>query len=685
MKTQGIYSRRAGSVLLTTMVITGILGFALASYLTMISTQNRSVWRSQVWNSTIPVAEAGIEEAIVHLNKSCVTNDITSAAVDWNADGWTSVSGGVQMTRWLGENHYVVTIVTNSPFSPFQPGILSEGYVPALLSYAPQTIFAAVGLDQTTTPSLARKIRVTTRQDGFIARGLVARDSIDLKGNGVTTDSFDSEDPAYSTGGQYDPAKNKDHGDVAVNYGLTDSLGLGNANIFGSVAVGPGGSISIGPNGQVGDKTWNASNTGIQPGHSRDDMNVSFPDVQVPFTGGYSVPTGRTVTNLVITGVSTTNTSVSYPSGSGIVLTNTVASTTTTYPVGGTYIGSVITNTSYVTTTGFPSSGTYLGVVVTNSTSVTTSDVPDPGTYLGDVTTNTVRASSGSYPASGTYVGVVTTNTTTTTSGSYPSSYIGNVITNTSLTYSDTYPSSGTYIGTVVVNKTGSGKIKGYYYNRITGYTYQKPSGFSFNKITDYTSEQIASFSYFKITGYTVAKIVSYSLIQSTFTTNYMAKYYDYVLDSGNYKIDSMSGDVLILGDAVLYVTSNLSPNSIQINPTAKLRLYNASPSFDIAGNTFINASGDASRLWYYGLPSNTGIRMHGNAGFIGVIYAPEAALTLGGGGNDTTDTIGAIVAKTAKLNGHFNFHYDEALARKGPSRGFIIDSWDEIKLTDTQ
>ena len=30
-------------------------------------------------------------------------------------------------------------------------------------------------------------------------------------------------------------------------------------------------------------------------------------------------------------------------------------------------------------------------------------------------------------------------------------------------------------------------------------------------------------------------------------------------------------------------------------------------------------------------------------------------------------------------MNGHFNFHYDEALARIGPDRGYVPDSWYEL------
>ena len=49
------------------------------------------------------------------------------------------------------------------------------------------------------------------------------------------------------------------------------------------------------------------------------------------------------------------------------------------------------------------------------------------------------------------------------------------------------------------------------------------------------------------------------------------------------------------------------------------------------------------------------------------------------GSGTEDTDFVGAAIANTARLNGHFNFHYDEALAKFGPARGFIITDWEEM------
>lgn len=59
--------------------------------------------------------------------------------------------------------------------------------------------------------------------------------------------------------------------------------------------------------------------------------------------------------------------------------------------------------------------------------------------------------------------------------------------------------------------------------------------------------------------------------------------------------------------------------------------------------------------------------------------HAMVAEETIDLSGNDIIDFIGASVSKTVRMNGHFNFHYDEALGNLGMGRGYIIDSWNEI------
>ena len=60
-------------------------------------------------------------------------------------------------------------------------------------------------------------------------------------------------------------------------------------------------------------------------------------------------------------------------------------------------------------------------------------------------------------------------------------------------------------------------------------------------------------------------------------------------------------------------------------------------------------------------------------------IYAPEAALTLVGGGSDYYHSVGAFYIYSVKLTGNMAFHYDEAFKILGPQRGFIPIGWQEL------
>lgn len=262
-------SRRQGSALITTLVISGVIGLMLASYLSLVSAQNRATARSQAWNGSIAILEAGIEEALTHLYHA------GPSYTDWGTDGWWAWNNSHYKWRSLNGHYAFISISNTSP-----PVIYATGYSPVEL----QSIY------------VQRTVRVNTKQDGMFVKGMVAKGQIDMNGNNVETDSFDSADPAYSTGGRYDPAKTKDNGDVATNSGLVNSVSVGNANIKGTVSTGPGGSVSIGSNGAVGSAAWHAAgNSGAEPGYLTDDMNVSFPDVTVPFVGGYFTPSSGTV------------------------------------------------------------------------------------------------------------------------------------------------------------------------------------------------------------------------------------------------------------------------------------------------------------------------------------------------------------------------------------------------------
>ena len=110
-------------------------------------------------------------------------------------------------------------------------------------------------------------------------------------GGAIYADSFDSANPAYSTGGRYDRLKHKANGDIRSPSGF--NLG-GNSRIFGKVwapSVACGGSVSI------GSINWNAK--GIQPGWVQPWTPFQFVDVSAPYSHAPQPPSGT----LVIRGV----------------------------------------------------------------------------------------------------------------------------------------------------------------------------------------------------------------------------------------------------------------------------------------------------------------------------------------------------------------------------------------------
>ena len=153
----------------------------------------------------------------------------------------------------------------------------------------------------------------------------------------------------------------------------------------------------------------------------------------------------------------------------------------------------------------------------------------------------------------------------------------------------------------------------------------------------------------------------------------------NYILQNNFYPIVVEAGVTVNLN----VTASSFSPPSLQIhggivNSGSAALYFNGPTSATIAGNTAIDASNRPENLRYFGLPSLTSLTYSGTSYFIGVIYAPEAAFTLNGGGNNN-GVMGSAVVNTIVMNGHYNFHYDESLANLSVSRGFIATSWQEL------
>lgn len=426
--------------MMVTLLICVILGLLMGSYLSMVQTQNLSVARGQCWNSAIVVAEAGVEEAMAHINTLGVTTN-NLALSNWKKAGPV---GYYVKSNYLGSSYYSTTIVVtnNSP-----PVIVSKGYVLAPLSNS----------------RILRTVQVTTLpKTGLNSPGaMVVSSTVNFNGYNISTDSFDSSNTNYSTGGLYDPKKATDHGDVVTLSGGVNAIDVGNGKIKGTVHSAPGGSPKVGAAGSVGDNAWvSTGKIGVEANHFKDDVNFTFPDAVLPPAAYWLAPV--------------------------------------------------------------------------------------PGNY------------------------------------------------------------------------------------KINGVTYK------------------------------------------------------YVLNNTNpWKLSTLDGSVYINGkDVVLYVTDDIALGSkmeVRIASSSSFQLYMGGATANISGAGIINESGMAKNFVYWGLPSNTALTFGANVGFVGTVYAPQATFTLGGGGKNTYDFIGASITKSATMNGHYNFHYDEGLPKQMPASGYNAKSWAEL------
>lgn len=260
-----IRNRNQGSTLVVALFTCLTVALVLSSFLVLFQSRHVITSRSTDWNSALPMAEAGVEEALTHLHDD-------AGAVSSN--GWTaSVVGGVSVItkqRTFSDSSYYSVVVQNASSST--PTIYSTGFVPAPFQ-ANQFISRTVKAGATNSPTV-------------FTHAIAATGTVTLSGSAVV-DGYDSRL------GPYDASTNRNaSGGIETDSRATKAIDVGTGHVYGTVNTGPGGTISIG-GGAVGDVAWNTSNSGIEPGYSNDTMNVSFPTNSPP-TGSFLTPTVTT-------------------------------------------------------------------------------------------------------------------------------------------------------------------------------------------------------------------------------------------------------------------------------------------------------------------------------------------------------------------------------------------------------
>jgi hypothetical protein len=246
---------KRGGILVVVIVMCGIIGATLIAYLGMVSSQERFVHRSAVWNSCIALCESGVEEALAHINHF-------NTSTNFGINDWSYSSGAFHKSRHLNGGRCEIMIST---------------------SYPP-VITASAKLPVPNAGEVVRSVRVATKVGRVFPYALLSKSRVTLGGSG-RVDSFNSTNKLESTNGQYSAALATARATVASLTRNATDFSVGNVDIFGYVATGPGAGVYVGPNGVVGSTNFalNPLNGGkIETGHIRQDFNVYIPDAALP-------------------------------------------------------------------------------------------------------------------------------------------------------------------------------------------------------------------------------------------------------------------------------------------------------------------------------------------------------------------------------------------------------------------
>src|SRR5436190_18074968 len=134
-------------------------------------------------------------------------------------------------------------------------------------------------------------------------------------GGSLMVDSFDSADPAVSSGGRYDASKFKANGDIRSSAQVTIAA---NSHIFGRVWA---PLVVCSGRGSVGDINW--GHNGIQPGWAPTGTSFQFEEVSAPYSDAPQPSSGT----VVIRGVTNSFGGV-LGNGDYLLLTNTPVAVT---------------------------------------------------------------------------------------------------------------------------------------------------------------------------------------------------------------------------------------------------------------------------------------------------------------------------------------------------------------------
>jgi hypothetical protein len=218
-----------------------IIGFALASYLLTIQGENQQVMRSQGWNHSMLLTEAGIEEGLALVNKlvgvTTFTSGWTNNAV--SSDGWT----------WTPATK-LYTLQRNVPNGYYQVWVTNQDSTTVWIKSTGNFYFT-----NKTVQSIQRSVLVSAAISGVYQGALLTKQTINLSG-GATIDSYNSTDPLHSSNGVYVASRRSANANVMAMATTANSIRMSGGNIYGHVYYAAGGSINQSGSAAIGDTNY---------------------------------------------------------------------------------------------------------------------------------------------------------------------------------------------------------------------------------------------------------------------------------------------------------------------------------------------------------------------------------------------------------------------------------------------
>jgi len=261
---------KEGSALMTAIIAMFVVSLLVGGYMTLASSEYRLSTRSLLIGASFSLAEGGIDLAIDALNDGDTSG--------WNVSGstWTREVTGIEITT--GGTGAIRAVIIDA--SSNTPTIHSEGIVSGHPS-----------------GDVTKQLQVSLTSGFFpYKNGFDSKNGFVLKGQNVTMDSYSSDNGAYSNSNRRSEIR------VSTVSIETDAIDIGNANIFGYVAVGATlasgqtGSdvIDVGKNGTI--SSYGEAQI-VQEDRILTDYYASFPNRSAPsVSSGWEFPASGTIT-----------------------------------------------------------------------------------------------------------------------------------------------------------------------------------------------------------------------------------------------------------------------------------------------------------------------------------------------------------------------------------------------------